>query len=299
MVRDVHGDGVDVYDFQVAGTRNFFGEGVLVHNCIIIDDPHKGAKEADSENQREDVWEWWLSTASSRLGPGGSVIMILTRWHEDDLAGRFMGAEDGHVWKYINIPAQADHNPDAGESDILGRAPGEFMESARKRTVAQWVATKLRQSARNWNAMYQGRPSSAAGTIFKRDHWKFYDAPLWTTDENGANWCTGEGDQLIQSWDMTFKATNSSDFVVGQVWLKRGPNAYLLHQVRRRMTFTESVKAVEAVTTLWPQAELKLIEDKANGTAVLDVLRARMPGLLPINPKESKEARASAVNVGD
>jgi predicted phage terminase large subunit-like protein len=264
-------------------------------DLIIIDDPHKGAKEADSENQREDVWEWWLSTASARLGPGASVVMILTRWHEDDLAGRFMNAEDGHVWKYINIPAIADHNPDKGETDILGRQPGEFMVSARGRTLAQWMATKARQTARNWNALYQGRPSSAAGTIFKRDHWKFYDQPLWTTDEAGHNICTGEGDRLIQSWDMTFKNTSASDYVVGQVWLKRGPNAYLLDQVRRRMTFSESVSAVKALSAKWPQAEAKLIEDKANGTAVLDVLRKEMPGLIAITPKESKEARASAV----
>jgi predicted phage terminase large subunit-like protein len=264
-------------------------------DLIILDDPHKGAKEADSENQREDVWEWWLSTASARLGPGASVVMILTRWHEDDLAGRFMNAEDGHVWKYINIPAQADHDPGKGQKDILGRAPGEFMVSARGRSQAQWEATKLRQTSRNWNALYQGRPSSAAGTVFKRDHWSFYDAPLWTVDESGAHLCTGDEDRLIQSWDMTFKNTKASDYVVGQVWLKRGPNAYLLDQVRRRMTFTESVKAVEAMTAKWPQAETKLIEDKANGTAVLDVLRARMPGLIPITPKESKEARASAV----
>jgi predicted phage terminase large subunit-like protein len=264
-------------------------------DLIIIDDPHKGAKEAESANQREDVWEWWLSTASARLGPGASVVMILTRWHEDDLAGRFMGAEDGKVWKYINIPAQADHNPDKGETDLLGREPGEFMASARLRSTEQWEATKLRQSARNWNAMYQGRPSAASGNILHRQHWQYYEAPLWTTDDTGACVCTGDGDVLIQSWDMTFKSTQASDYVVGQVWLKRGPNAYLLDQVRRRMTFTESVKAVEAMTAKWPQTNTKLIEDKANGTAVLDVLRARMPGLTPITPKESKEARASAV----
>jgi predicted phage terminase large subunit-like protein len=264
-------------------------------DLLIIDDPHKGAKEADSANQREDVWEWWLSTASARLGAGASVVLILTRWHEDDLAGRFLGAEDGHVWKYLNIPAQADHNPDAGAVDILGRVPGEFMASAQGRTTAEWEATKVRQTARNWNAMFQGRPSAASGNILHREHWQFYDAPLWTGDDHGRNVCTGDGDTLIQSWDMTFKSTQASDYVVGQVWLKRGPNAYLLDQVRRRMTFTESVKAVEAVSAKWPQTNTKLIEDKANGTAVLDVLRARMPGLTPINPKESKEARASAV----
>lgn len=264
-------------------------------DLMIIDDPHKGAKEADSANQREDVWEWWLSTASARLAPGAPVVMILTRWNEDDLAGRFMGAEDGHVWEYINIPAQADHDPAKGETDLLGRAPGVYLESARRRSQEQWEAVRVRQSARNWNALYQGRPSSATGNILKRGHWKFYDAPLWTVEDNGSCMCTGDEDRLIQSWDMTFKSTAASDYVVGQVWLKRGPNAYLLDQVRRRMTFTESVHAVKALSAKWPQADQKLIEDKANGTAVLDVLRAQLSGLTPIVPKESKEARASAI----
>jgi predicted phage terminase large subunit-like protein len=264
-------------------------------DLIIIDDPHKGAKEADSANQRDDVWEWWLSTASARLGAGASVVMILTRWHEDDLAGRFLNAPDGHVWRHINIPAIADHDPAKGETDILGRVPGEFMASAQGRTTAEWEATKVRQSARNWNAMYQGRPSAASGNILHREHWQYYDAPLWTVKDDGTRWCTGDGDVLIQSWDMTFKSTQASDYVVGQVWLKRGPNAYLLDQTRRRMTFTESVKAVKALSARWPQTNTKLIEEKANGAAVLDVLRSKMPGLTPITPKESKEARASAV----
>ena len=262
-------------------------------DLLIIDDPHKGAKEADSQLQRDEVWEWWLSTASARLAPGAPVVMILTRWHEDDLAGKFTSAADGHLWEVLNIPAQADHNPDHGETDPLGRQPDEFLESARQRTTAQWEAIRTRQTARNWNALFQGRPSAAVGSVFKRHWWKTYDHKMWV--EEGSI-CTVPGDgKLLMSWDMTFKASKGSDFVVGQVWLHRGADAYLLDQVRRRMGFSESKAAFEALVAKWPQAAMKLIEDKANGTAILDVLRSKIPGLIAINPTESKEARAEAV----
>lgn len=264
-------------------------------DLLIIDDPHKGAKEADSENQREEVWEWWLSTASARLAPGAPVVMILTRWHEDDLAGRFINAPDGAQWKILNIPAQADHDPDNGETDVLGRKPGEYLQSARERTHAQWEAIRTRQSARNWNALFQGRPSAATGSVFKRAWWQRYDTRLWVEEDGVCIVPPKDGDKIIMSWDMTFKATQSSDFVVGQVWLLRGANAYLLDQKRKRMGFSESKTAFEQMVAKWPQATVKLIEDKANGTAILDVLRSTIPGLIAINPTESKEARAEAV----
>lgn len=262
-------------------------------DLLIIDDPHKGAKEADSQLQREEVWEWWLSTASARLAPGAPVIMILTRWHEDDLAGKFLNSSEGDQWKILNIPAQADHDESKGETDPLGRKVGEFLESARKRSVAQWAAIKNRQSSRNWNALFQGRPSAVEGTIFKRQWWQRYDTKLWVED-GGVCRVPGDG-KLILSWDMTFKDTKASDYVVGQVWLHRGPNAYLLEQVRKRMGFSESKAAFESMAARWPQAATKLIEDKANGTAILEVLRTKLSGLVAINPTESKEARAEAI----
>jgi predicted phage terminase large subunit-like protein len=268
-------------------------------DLMIIDDPHKGAKEADSELQREDVFDWWESTASTRLAPGAPVVLILTRWHEDDLAGKFINASDGHRWKVVNIPAQADHDPEKGQSDPLGRKPGEWLNSARKRTIAQWEAIKngltSTKGARTWNALYQGRPAPSEGGLFKRADWMFYEHPLWV-DVDGVRTTTGDSDVLVMSWDMTFKNTQSSDYVVGQVWLHRGANVYLLDQIRKRMTFTESLAAVELLVARWPQCAIKLIEDKANGTAILDMLRPKMPGLIPVTPHESKEARAAAVS---
>jgi phage terminase large subunit-like protein len=89
---------------------------------------------------------------------------------------------------------------------------------------------------------------------------------------------SAEDAELIQSWDMAFKDTKGSDYVVGQVWLRRGVNAYLLDQVRGRWSFAETCDKLLALSAKWPQATAKLIEDKANGPAMMNALRARVPG---------------------
>jgi len=102
--------------------------------------------------------------------------------------------------------------------------------------------------------------------------------------------------ELVQSWDLAFKGTDTSDFVVGQVWLRIGQNAYLLDQVRRRMNFNESCEAIKALSAKWPQALAKYVEDKANGPALINALQSTVPGLIPIEPEGSKYARISAVS---
>ena len=263
-------------------------------DLLIIDDPIKDREQADSETYRERAWDWWTDVGSTRLAPGAPAIQVATRWHEADLAGQLMAAEDGHIWRNLNIPAQADHDPNKGEADPLDRAPGEFMVSARGRTVPQWEAIKVRSGSRTWNALYQGRPSPAEGGMFKRDHWQEYDVPLWLTRDDGSRIVT-HYDEVIASWDMAFKDTASSDYVVGQVWMRRGADAYLLDQVRGRMDFVTTCQRFREFSAKWPQAVLKLVEDKANGTAVINALRRIVNGIVPEEPHGSKEARASAV----
>jgi predicted phage terminase large subunit-like protein len=104
-----------------------------------------------------------------------------------------------------------------------------------------------------------------------------------------------DADEVIQSWDMTFKDTKRSDYVVGQVWARFGASVYLLDQVRDRLDFPATQQAVKAMWAKWPQSFAKLVEDKANGPAIISQLQSTVPGLIAINPKESKYARASAV----
>ena len=94
---------------------------------------------------------------------------------------------------------------------------------------------------------------------------------------------------------MTFKDGDDTDFVVGQVWGRKGAALYLLDQVRRRMGFTDTVAAFRALAAKWPGATRKLVEDKANGPAVIDALKHAVPGIIPVEPDGSKTARAHAV----
>lgn len=293
-------DNGSVHEWQLAGHQGGMlavGRGTMVTGMpaelLVIDDPIKDRKEADSQVIRDVCWEWWTESLSTRLAPGAPVVVIMTRWHEDDLVGRLLAAEDGHLWTVLNIPAEADHHPEKGETDPLGRKPGEFMVSARGRTKRQWQAIRVRVGARTWNALYQGRPSPAEGGVFKRDWWQQYEVPLWITD---GVVCRIVGmDAVLASWDMAFKDTDASDYVVGQVWAQQGANIYLLDQVRGRWDFPETLRQVRQLAVKWPDALLKIVEDKANGTAVLAQLRHTVPGLVAETPTESKPARAQAV----
>ena len=265
--------------------------------ALVIDDPFPDMEQAESAYYRERVWSWWRSVAAPRLAPGAPVIQIATRWHEDDLCGRMLAAEDGHRWRVINIPALADHDPAKGQSDPLGREPGEWLASARGRTVAEWEQIRIQSGSRVFAALYQGRPSPDAGNVWQRQWWRRYHEPLWSQHPTvpGA-YLVREADELVISVDAAFKDTKSSDYVVMQVWARRGASVYLLDQVRKRLSFTDTLTAFLAMVARWPQATRKLIESAANGVAVIDSLKAKIPGIVPVTPRESKYARASAVS---
>lgn len=278
------------------GTRNFFANGLLVHNCLIIDDPLKDRAEADSPTIRQTCWDWWTDSLSTRLSPGAPVVLILTRWHAEDLAGRLLAAEDGHLWRVVNIPAQADHDPDKGETDPLGRQPGEHMVSARGRTPEQWEAIKTRVGSRTWNALYQGRPTAAQGDVFHRGWWRRYAQPLWIERADGSRVTTNPGDELLMSCDLAFKDTSASDYVAMAIWLRRGAETFVLDMVRERLDFVATCQRLRELAARWPQALLKIVEDKANGPAVIAALRRTVPGIIPEEPQGSKLARAHAVS---
>src|ERR1700692_241860 len=103
-------------------------------------------------------------------------------------------------------------------------------------------------------------------------------------------------DEQRQSWDCTFKELDTSDYVVGQLWARKGGLFLLGDQFRERTDCPGTVKAVRAMTEKWPATMAVLIEDKANGSAVIQMLAHEIPGLLPVNPQGGKIARAAAVS---
>lgn len=131
--------------------------------------------------------------------------------------------------------------------------------------------------------------------MVKRDWWQYYDQPLWIELDNGQRRTLGM-DAVLISADLTFKGEDHSDYVAIGVWARRGPNAYLLDQVRGHYDFPETIRRLEALCARWPDALLKIIEDKANGPAVIATLRHRIPGIVAEIPQGSKVARLAAVS---
>lgn len=258
-------------------------------DLLIIDDPVKDRAQADSPTYRQNAWDWWTDVGSTRLAPGAPVVVILTRWHHDDLAGRLLAAEDGHRWRVVNIPAEA-----IDDADPLGREPGEFMESARGRTTDQWARIRTQVGPRTWASLYQGQPSPVSSGIFPAD-WPRYTARPWLEEPDGTRRLLDNFDQVIQSWDLTFKDTGHSDYVVGQVWGRTGHRAWLLDMVRARLDFTATIAAIRDMHARWPQARAVFIEDKANGPAVITSLSRELPGIVPVEPDGGKYARAVSI----
>lgn len=285
-----------VYAIGIGG--GFTGRPV---DLLNIDDPVKDAKAADSLVMSEGAWDWFQTVGKPRVAPWAPIIITMTRWHEYDLAGRLqtkqaedeaLGMTNIDKWSVINIPAQADHEKGL---DQLGRKPGEYLISARGRTDDDWETLKNGMSSRHWFALYQGKPSPDAGTIFKKEWWQFYDQALLSNQLDGS-FRIDSGYVIDQSWDFTFKESDSTDFVVGQVWARKGADVFLLYQVRARMEFTDCVLAMQRVTALFPQARRKYVEDTANGPAIISSLRHQIPGIIPVSVKGSKPARARAVS---
>lgn len=192
---------------------------------------------------------------------------MATRWATDDLSGQVI--DKAKKAKVMAFPAINENN----EALVPELHP-----------LDQLLETKSILGDYFWSAMYQQSPKPGDGQIFHEEFVCYYlpkDLPT-------------KFDKVIHSWDMTFKNSDGTDFVVGQVWGRKGANAYLLYQIRKRMSFTETLAAVKLLAEKFPDGRRKLVEDKANGPAVIDSLKSTVSGLIPIEPDGSKIARAHA-----
>lgn len=239
-------------------------------HLLIIDDPIKNQEEADSATYREVIWDWYQSTAYTRLEDHGAIIVIQTRWHHDDLTGRLLAAQaaGGDQWVTLHLPAIAD--------DGSALWPEKYDRPALDRI-------KAATGSRVFAALYQGHPSNDDTALLKREWWRTYRQP------------PAHFDEVLQSWDMTFKGGVANDYVVGQVWGRDGADCYLLDQVRGRLDFPATLDAVRALTRAWPQATTKLIEDTANGPAIIATLTREIGGIVAVKPEGGKVARVNAI----
>jgi predicted phage terminase large subunit-like protein len=206
---------------------------------------------------------------------------MATSWAEDDLPARICAQFKGDPrltmlrFPAINAVDEVGYNPDLPLGALVPELKSlEFLHEVKSLFSAYW-----------WAALYQQSPRALGGNVFKEEGVRYYlpkDLPA-------------KFDKVVASLDATFKDTDGTDFVVCQVWGKKGANAYLLDQVRARMSFTKTVKTVIEVKNKWPAIREFYVEDKANGPAVIDTLKTKINGLIPIEPDGSKLARAHAI----
>ena len=251
-------------------------------DLLIVDDPIKSRQEADSPVIRDRIWEEWQNSLKSRFAAGAKVIVIMTPWHEDDLAARILKTEP-HA-RLLRLPVEAERN------DPLGRKPGEPLCPELGKN-AKWLREFKKSylddpkgGARAWTALYQCAPRVEGGNLIRRGWWKRYDPGKLPRF----------GTQVI-SVDAAFKGDERNDFVAITVWGKAGQDYYLLECINRHLDFPATLQMVRAVSRNHPEARAVLIEDKANGSAVIQTLQKEL-FCIPVNPRGGKVARVHAVS---
>jgi len=261
---------------QTAGVGGpITGKGADV---FIIDDPVKNAEEANSPTYREKAWDWYRSTARTRLEPNGIMVLIMTRWHEDDLAGRLVRdmKEGGEQFDVISFPAIAREN------DPLGRRPGEPLWPDRY-DVAALDATRRTLGPYWYASLYDQTPAPPGGDIFKEAWFGRY-----------TNFPAGKPARRVQSWDTAHKTGSENSYSVC-VQMSMWSNGYYVENVvRERMEYPDlKRRAMQLAESERP--DLVLIEDKASGQSLIqEMIRDTIIPVLPWSIDGDKIARANA-----
>jgi len=252
-------------------------------NLIIIDDPVKSRQEADSQSYRDSVWDEFENSILSRLSAGGKVILIMTRWHEDDLAGRIL-EHMPDVTTYVNYECECE-----SVDDPLGREIGEALcpEIGKgNKWLASYKKSYSNESGmRAWEALFQGHPTIAEGNIIKKEWWNYYDPAK-----------EPRFDQMVMSVDATFKDGDKNDFVAISVWGKRENKIYLVKMVNEHLNFTATLHKIRLLKAHYPRIGAIYVEDAANGQAIIQTLSHEILGIIAVPPDKSKEARVNAVS---
>ncbi len=263
-------------------------------HIAIIDDPLKNMKEARSPTIRETVKEWYRTTLRTRLAPGGAIILVLTRWHQDDLAGYLlneMEAGTGEQWDVFNLPAIAE------DDDALGRAPGDPLWPERF-SLQDLEATKGSTTLYEWNALYQQHPSDPEGGLFKREFFRYYSAGKRTYTLHAP-----EGDRhlareyltIFQTCDPAGSLKSSADWFVISTWGK-GPagDLLLLDVFRTRIEGPDHLANLTSQAAKWRPAKIGVEPANLGKTTYQTAVRSSLP-VVPLNPDADKYTRALTI----
>jgi len=244
----------------------------------LIDDPFKDRMEAESQTVRDSRWNWYTSTFYTRLAPWAPVVMTVTRWHEDDMAGRCLKemAKGGDVWTVLSLAAIAPG------PDVLGRQGGEALWPERYSLPAlERIQGVL--PAYDWESLYQQAPVTPTGNIFKRHWWRFFrEIP-------------GTLNMKVQSWDTAGMVNAGNDWSVCTTWGITDSMIFMLDRFKERLEFPELKRQLVA-QAVRHSPDAILVENKSSGQALVqEYQRETNLPILPINVTRDKLARANAV----
>jgi predicted phage terminase large subunit-like protein len=242
-------------------------------DLIMIDDPVKNREQAESETYREKCWEWFNDDLYTRLEPGGSIVLIMTRWHDNDLAGRLLADMDengGEKWEVVSLPALAEDN------DPLKRKPGKALCPARY-DEAKLADVKKQLGSYSFAALYQQRPTPLEGALFKRD-W-FGKDQIIAKAPDGLKWCRG--------YDLAVSTKTSADYTASFrcAFTKEG-DLIIDGGFRKRIEFPEQLRYV--VGRMVDEKRTRHGVEKAlHGQALVQALR-RIPAVRGVPLKDIK-----------
>ena len=240
-------------------------------HLLLIDDPVKSASEADSETYRERVWDWYRRDAYTRLEDHAAIVLVMTRWHGDDLAGKLLAAQElgGDRWEVLSLPAISEDN------EALWP---EKYDLAALENIRSTIGTRA------WEALYQQQPGSAAGNIFKAK-WLSY-APVLPTLT-----------RATVVWDTAYSSKVAADYSVATlVGLDKDGRYYVQVLVRDRIDFPQLLREARELVVRWPQAE-HIVEARASGKSLVQMLQAEGIPLIEVEPDGHKTTRAHAVTM--
>jgi predicted phage terminase large subunit-like protein len=229
-------------------------------DLVIVDDPIRSRADAESETFRDKTFEWFTDDIYTRLTPDGEVILIQTRWHEDDLAGRLQkrAAEgEGDEWEVLKLPALAEEN------DVLERPIGAPLWPE-KFDASRLEAIRRMQGHYSFEALYQQRPVLKVGDHFKRDWFtNFVDEP-----PKGLTW--------VRGYDLAISEKTTADYTATfRVAKDRDGNYYIDGGIRARMDFPKQRRLIEELVRT-EKNTVHYIEDAIHGRALYQDLRQRL-----------------------
>lgn len=265
-------------------------------NVFVIDDPVKDWQEAYSPLKRERAWDWYASVAATRQAAEGAcgIVIIQTRWHTDDLTGRLLDRAAGEDWEYIVYPAIAEADEHDEITGDLLRSKGEALHP--ERYTLEHLEKIHALDKWKWYALYQQRPTSPAGTVWKRDWFPRWTLEDPTPEQADVGWRRRPEyfEKVIVSLDASGGSQSQSASYCDILVLGRsGGRLFLLEERRGRWEYVALRAQLVAIIEKW-HPHITYVENASNGRAIIQELQTSQPSIEPVPAVGSKESRAHA-----